>query len=69
MRAFNTYRPWAILTAVAIAAGAATAATAAQGTPACPQCGSDENVIPIVYGYPSEELCEAADRGDVELGG
>lgn len=69
MRGFIFYRPGAILAAAAIAAGAATAAFAAEGPPACPQCGSDENVLPIVYGYPSEELFEAAERGEVALGG
>jgi hypothetical protein len=69
MRGFNIYRPWAILAAVAIAAGAVAIAAAAEGPPACPQCDSSENVIPIVYGYPSEELFEAAERGEVSLGG
>ncbi|UCH79180.1 MAG: hypothetical protein JSU81_04330 [Candidatus Coatesbacteria bacterium] len=69
MRGLIIYRPWAILAAVAIAAGAVAAAFAAEGPPACPKCGSDENVIPIVYGYPSEELFEAAERGEVALGG
>ncbi len=65
----TTSRPVAILAAVAIAAGAALAASAAEGPPACPQCDSSENVVPIVYGYPGEELCDAADRGKVSLGG
>ncbi len=34
----------------------------------CPKCRST-NVIPIVYGFPSEELFERADRGEVKLGG
>jgi len=38
-------------------------------TPACPECGTSENVIPIIYGYPGPELREAADRGEVWLGG
>jgi hypothetical protein len=38
-------------------------------TPACPECGSSENVIPIIYGYPGPELREAAERGEVFLGG
>ena len=37
-------------------------------TPKCPQCDSD-NVVPIVFGYPSETLLESADRGEVSLGG
>jgi hypothetical protein len=36
---------------------------------ACPECGSNTNVVPIVYGYPSPELREAAERGEVFLGG
>jgi transposase-like protein len=38
-------------------------------TPTCPRCHSSEQVVPIIYGYPSEELFEAADRGEVKLGG
>ncbi len=34
----------------------------------CPKCGSNE-VIPIVYGYPSEELFLRAEAGKVKLGG
>jgi hypothetical protein len=36
-------------------------------TTACPRCGSRS--IPIVYGLPGMELFEAADRGEVALGG
>ncbi len=36
-------------------------------SPTCPRCGSAS--IPIVYGLPSGELFEAADRGEVALGG
>ena len=36
--------------------------------PFCPVCGSS-NSIPIVYGRPSEELIEMAERGEVILGG
>ncbi|MBI1870915.1 MAG: hypothetical protein HYS07_06970 [Chlamydiae bacterium] len=35
----------------------------------CPKCGSPENVIPIVYGYPSQGLMDRADQGKVKLGG
>jgi hypothetical protein len=42
---------------------------AEEETPACPECGSNENVIPIIYGYPGPELREAAERGEVFLGG
>ena len=69
MRTSTIRRRQAILAAVAIAAGAALVAAAAEGPPACPECASSENVIPIVYGYPSEELFEAAERGEVALGG
>ncbi len=34
----------------------------------CPFCGS-EKIIPIVYGLPGRELFEAAERGEVLLGG
>lgn len=36
--------------------------------PPCPACGSRE-VIPILYGLPGFELSEAAERGEVVLGG
>ena len=36
--------------------------------PTCPKCGSAKN-IPIVYGRPSTELMEKAERGEVALGG
>ena len=36
--------------------------------PKCPKCDSDK-VAPIVFGYPSNELFEWADRGEVSLGG
>ena len=35
----------------------------------CPKCLSDKNVVPIIYGYPSEGLMKAAEKGLVELGG
>jgi hypothetical protein len=34
----------------------------------CPECGA-EKPLRIVYGYPSPELREAADRDEVVLGG
>lgn len=34
----------------------------------CPRCGSVD-ALPVVYGYPSAELEEAASRGEVALGG
>jgi len=64
---------WTLILAAALAASPALAAdkaaTAAAATPSCPQCGSAADVIPIIYGYPSEELMKAADRGEVALGG
>ena len=33
----------------------------------CPRCGSPG--VPILYGYPSDEMFEAADQGEVALGG
>ena len=34
----------------------------------CPHCGS-ENYIPILYGYPTHEAFEKADRGELILAG
>ena len=34
----------------------------------CPKCGSLD-VVPILYGYPMPETMEAAERGEIELGG
>ena len=34
----------------------------------CPQCGSTD-AIRIAYGYPSFEMSEAANRGEIRLGG
>jgi hypothetical protein len=36
--------------------------------PPCPACGSTD-AIRIAYGYPSAEMFEAAERGDIRLGG
>jgi hypothetical protein len=36
---------------------------------ACPSCGSAEDTVPIVYGFPTEETMERAKRGRVVLGG
>jgi len=35
----------------------------------CPKCGSNDHVIPIVYGIAPLEFCEMAMRGEIELGG
>ena len=34
----------------------------------CAWCGTDV-LVPIVYGYPDDELFEAGERGEVEIGG
>ncbi len=36
--------------------------------PPCPTCGSDD-VAPIVYGFPGEEMWEASRAGRIKLGG
>lgn len=36
--------------------------------PQCPNCFSSEKVVPIVYGYPSDELLNS-ERTDFVLGG
>jgi len=36
--------------------------------PKCPECDS-ENVAAIAFGYPSSEMMEQSDRGDIVLGG
>lgn len=35
----------------------------------CPSCGTQITPQPIAYGYPSTELADAAQRGEVFLGG
>lgn len=40
---------------------------APRGTTACPACGG--KLLPIVYGLPGPEACEAAERGEIALGG
>ncbi len=35
--------------------------------PICPRCGA--TMMSIVYGYPGPDLVEAAERGEVILGG
>ena len=39
-----------------------------ENPPKCPRCSSDE-VLPIAYGMPSEEMFEEAERGEIVLGG
>ena len=35
----------------------------------CPRCGTFAAMLPIVFGYPTPDTFEAADRGEVALGG
>lgn len=35
----------------------------------CPYCREADEVIPILYGFPSHEAFKKADRGEVYLGG
>jgi len=42
---------------------------AKQEAPACPKCESSEDVVAIVFGYPSPGLMEKSQRGEVVLGG
>jgi hypothetical protein len=35
----------------------------------CPSCGSTEDMLPIVYGFPTHETMERAKQGRVILGG
>jgi len=37
--------------------------------PACPVCRYEDQVVRIMYGYPSLELIEQSRRGEVALGG
>jgi hypothetical protein len=37
-------------------------------SPACPKCGSSQ-VVPVLYGLPSEEAMEAGGRGEIAFGG
>ncbi|TVR12674.1 MAG: hypothetical protein EA401_08505 [Planctomycetota bacterium] len=39
-----------------------------QPVPICPQCGS-ENVIPIIYGMPDEDLVLRDAQGEAKIGG
>ncbi len=39
----------------------------APGTKVCPTCGG--KLVPILYGLPSREGFEAAERGELALGG
>lgn len=35
----------------------------------CPGCGQDVEPVPVLYGYPTPEAFEAADRGELAIGG
>ena len=41
---------------------------ATKEVPPCPNCGG-KNGLPIVYGLPSKDVLERAQRGEVILGG
>ncbi len=45
-----------------------TTARAAPALPPCPACGSTD-AIRVVCGYPIDETVEAAERGELRLGG
>lgn len=38
------------------------------GSVVCPECRSAEQ-IPVVFGYPSPEMWEASERGEIGIGG
>jgi hypothetical protein len=38
-------------------------------TPPCPHCGKTDKVVPIIYGYPGEDLFRDQQAGKVRLGG
>lgn len=35
----------------------------------CPLCHKTDQVIPIIYGFPSDELFQKAEKGELKLGG
>jgi len=39
------------------------------GCPVCPYCREKDEVIPILYGFPSDRAFLKAERGEVYLGG
>jgi ribosomal protein S27AE len=43
--------------------------TVAANETACPRCGTEDALIPVVYGKPSEEGVARAQRGEIALGG
>jgi len=40
-----------------------------QEPPSCPKCKSPDDLVPIIFGYPSPVLLEMSKRGEVVLGG
>ncbi len=44
-------------------------ATGRRNCPACPYCREKDEVIPILYGFPSDKGFLRAERGEVYLGG
>ena len=38
-------------------------------TEKCPKCQKSDQVIPIMFGFPGPEMLEAAERGEIKLGG
>ena len=43
--------------------------TGRKRTPVCPFCRENDEVIPILYGFPSDKGFLRAERGEVYLGG
>lgn len=41
---------------------------ASSARPGCPVCSSSETV-PLAFGFPGPEMMDAADRGEIVLGG
>lgn len=37
--------------------------------PDCPACEAPDSAQPLVFGFPSEEMFEASERGEITLGG
>ena len=35
----------------------------------CPECGTTDVVVPILYGYPSDEAMAAVERDEIVLAG
>ena len=35
----------------------------------CPKCSKKDSIVPIVYGFPSPEMIDDFDEGNVSLGG